>query len=225
MTIEQKARELAQRICLPFPNATVEQWILSALRDVRREALRQAWHMARDGCLVPPDGGSPTEDEVALCNHIADGINALIDAPSAPRPDADVTRALAIPSIHDLTIIYENAEQAARMNDPGGHLAGNPTRWPSTQAIIAVRNAMLTAIAETPDADVTRALRRALLNCADELRRSEKQFAFYAQHHLAKEPPDGDKAQTNNQHANRCGDAYRKAISALAEMPDNALRF
>ena len=27
--------------------------------------------VARNGCLVPPDGGSPTEDEAAMCEEIA----------------------------------------------------------------------------------------------------------------------------------------------------------
>ena len=28
------------------------------------------------GCMVPPDGGSPTEDERLLCEHIAHSIRA-----------------------------------------------------------------------------------------------------------------------------------------------------
>ena len=32
--------------------------------------------IARDGCLVPPDGGSPTEDERLMCEGIADAIAA-----------------------------------------------------------------------------------------------------------------------------------------------------
>src|SRR3954462_2742894 len=30
--------------------------------------------IAKEGCLVPPDGGSPTNDEVAFCEHIAKAI-------------------------------------------------------------------------------------------------------------------------------------------------------
>jgi hypothetical protein len=49
-----------------------------------RNALIQAWHIAKDGCLVPPDGGSPTEDEIAICDRIADGIAAMIPDCSLP---------------------------------------------------------------------------------------------------------------------------------------------
>ena len=32
------------------------------------------------GCMVPPDGGSPTEDERLLCEHIAHSIRARGEA-------------------------------------------------------------------------------------------------------------------------------------------------
>jgi hypothetical protein len=56
--------------------------ILEALREIRAEALLEAGRVARDGCLVAPYGGSPTKDEVRLCNHIADGILRLNPEPS-----------------------------------------------------------------------------------------------------------------------------------------------
>jgi hypothetical protein len=37
-------------------------------------------HIAFNGCLVPPDGGSPTEDERLLCEHIAHTIRAKGEA-------------------------------------------------------------------------------------------------------------------------------------------------
>lgn len=43
----------------------------------RREGLEMAALVARDGCLVPPDGGSPTEDERVMCDSIAATIRAL----------------------------------------------------------------------------------------------------------------------------------------------------
>lgn len=54
-----------------------------------RRSLREAWHIARDGCLVEPDGGSPSEDEVRICDRIADRIQALIDrvGSAADQPD------------------------------------------------------------------------------------------------------------------------------------------
>ena len=46
-----------------------------AVRDERERCAR----VARDGCLVPPDGGSPTEAEIELCDEIARRIRALGD--------------------------------------------------------------------------------------------------------------------------------------------------
>ena len=50
-------------------------------------ALRDTVHIARNGCLVPPDGGSPTEAEAELCDEIADRIKARI-APLLADPTA-----------------------------------------------------------------------------------------------------------------------------------------
>lgn len=49
------------------------------LAQARDEALEEAARVAQAGALVPPDGGSPTADEVALCDHIAAAIRALKD--------------------------------------------------------------------------------------------------------------------------------------------------
>jgi len=40
---------------------------------VLAERERCYW-LAKNGCLVPPDGGSPTEDEAYMCDRIADAI-------------------------------------------------------------------------------------------------------------------------------------------------------
>lgn len=50
---------------------------------VRARALEEAAWIARDGCLVPPDGGSPTTEEVELCDRIAKRIRSRIPAPEA----------------------------------------------------------------------------------------------------------------------------------------------
>lgn len=52
-------------------------------RAARRAALEEAARIARDGCLVPPDGGSPSADEVAMCDGIAAAIRALMEADDA----------------------------------------------------------------------------------------------------------------------------------------------
>ena len=43
------------------------------IAEKEREACAQ---IAIYGCMVPPDGGSPTEDERLLCEHIAHSIRA-----------------------------------------------------------------------------------------------------------------------------------------------------
>jgi hypothetical protein len=53
--------------------------IALAQREARIKALREAWHIARNSCLIPPDGGSPTEEETAVSDRAANGIQALID--------------------------------------------------------------------------------------------------------------------------------------------------
>jgi hypothetical protein len=46
-------------------------------REVATQALRAAAAIARNGCLVPPDGGSPTVAEAEMCERIADAILRL----------------------------------------------------------------------------------------------------------------------------------------------------
>lgn len=47
------------------------------LQAVRDEALEEAAYQAQHACLVPPDGGSPTAEEVATCDEAAKRIRAL----------------------------------------------------------------------------------------------------------------------------------------------------
>ncbi len=51
----------------------------------RFEALEEAARIAENGCLVPPDGGSPTEEEREMCESIASQIRLrkLKDADAA----------------------------------------------------------------------------------------------------------------------------------------------
>jgi hypothetical protein len=49
----------------------LDAWILSAQHE--REACAE---IAFNGCLVPPDGGSPTEAERLMCEDIANAIRA-----------------------------------------------------------------------------------------------------------------------------------------------------
>jgi hypothetical protein len=40
--------------------------------------IARAARIAREGCLVPPDGGSPTEEERQMCAQIAEAIEDLL---------------------------------------------------------------------------------------------------------------------------------------------------
>lgn len=48
-----------------------------AVREARRQALMDAAKIAREACLVDPDGGEPTPEEVDVANAAADRILAL----------------------------------------------------------------------------------------------------------------------------------------------------
>lgn len=54
-----------------------DEIIQRALDDARNRALGEAAVKARHACLVPPDGGSPTPDKVAVCELAALSILAL----------------------------------------------------------------------------------------------------------------------------------------------------
>ena len=46
--------------------------------DMVAAALREAARVALNACLVPPDGGTPTEEEATMCQIAAEAILALI---------------------------------------------------------------------------------------------------------------------------------------------------
>jgi hypothetical protein len=63
----------------------LEAYQAAAPIDNVREALEKAATIALNGCLVPPDGGSPTENEIAMCDDIAKSIRALIPSTQAKK--------------------------------------------------------------------------------------------------------------------------------------------
>lgn len=69
-----------------FKTAIAER---DALRDqlaaARNEALEKAAYQAKHACLVPPDGGSPTAEEVAVCDEAERRILALKSTTPAPK--------------------------------------------------------------------------------------------------------------------------------------------
>ena len=58
----------------------VSPWVMKLCMDVAKAEREACATIAIDGCLVPPDGGSPTEDERLLCEHIAHLIRARGEA-------------------------------------------------------------------------------------------------------------------------------------------------
>ena len=46
-------------------------------RPSHASIIAQCAAIARDGCLVPPDGGEPTQAEYEMCQEIAQAIEAL----------------------------------------------------------------------------------------------------------------------------------------------------
>lgn len=49
---------------------------LEAFKEARNQALEEAARIAANACLVPPDGGEPTEGEAAVANAAAAAIRA-----------------------------------------------------------------------------------------------------------------------------------------------------
>lgn len=54
-----------------------EDAIFETARPIIEELLKVCANIARNGCLVPPDGGSPSEAESQMCEEIAKLIEAL----------------------------------------------------------------------------------------------------------------------------------------------------
>lgn len=93
---------------MDVPVIDVEQAVRIAEKRVAEERERCA-RIARDGCLVPPDGGSPTEEEAAMCDVIAAAIRAGEPAPAVQWTVEQVKaacRVLAQLSASNLTLAY-----------------------------------------------------------------------------------------------------------------------
>ena len=64
----------------PTQDAALDAWNRRAdiAAAIREAALREAAYVAINACLVPPDGGSPTEAERLVCEEAYRRILALI---------------------------------------------------------------------------------------------------------------------------------------------------
>lgn len=60
-----------------FDGDTLAQAIAAAEQRGRAEAIEEAAKVAEWAAMVPPDGGSPTEEETAVANEAAIRIRAL----------------------------------------------------------------------------------------------------------------------------------------------------
>ena len=84
------ARELAEKLYeITGHRDAVLKRMTAAISEVLEAAFRRgveaAAQIASDGCLVPPDGGSPTRAEADMCDNIATAIRALVPT-AAPEP-------------------------------------------------------------------------------------------------------------------------------------------
>ena len=57
---------------------------LSHLEQSRRALLLDLWHVAKDSCLLLPDGGSPTVGECLVSMKMANHIRSLIPDSALP---------------------------------------------------------------------------------------------------------------------------------------------
>jgi hypothetical protein len=88
LTKEMAGIEIAKAIeALPIPSPPrsdgAEAGLVAAKTGVRTHPdaatlIACAARIAREGCLVPPDGGSPSEDERQMCARIAEEIEDLL---------------------------------------------------------------------------------------------------------------------------------------------------
>jgi hypothetical protein len=74
----EKAADIAQHLygVAGLPGAS-RGYATEAIRGALMDALEAAAKIADTGMLVPPDGGSPTADEVRVAKNIAAGIRNL----------------------------------------------------------------------------------------------------------------------------------------------------
>jgi len=73
--------EMARQAGLPEAIIEMTPIAFEAFAKLVAEKEREACaQIAIYGCMVPPDGGSPTEDERLLCEHIAHSIRARGEA-------------------------------------------------------------------------------------------------------------------------------------------------
>lgn len=74
-------REAAAALSQPVPAPQTAE-------KMRADLIEQCAYIAIHGCLVPPDGGSPTESERLMCEDIAARIRTLHNSPP-PNPNGE----------------------------------------------------------------------------------------------------------------------------------------
>ena len=72
----QTRSEIVEAI-IPLVNARADMLTRQRAEAALDIALKAAAEIARNACLVPPDGGAPTETESEMCDRAAAAILAL----------------------------------------------------------------------------------------------------------------------------------------------------
>lgn len=57
-----------------WTSKTMMEDLRAIAKEVDMQTRKECAEIARNACLVPPDGGSPTEEESLLCDRIAEHI-------------------------------------------------------------------------------------------------------------------------------------------------------
>jgi hypothetical protein len=72
MLTDDRYKELMADVGMPNSRSLLQTLKQCSMESALTE--RKSAYIARSGCLVPPDGGSPTEDEADMCDAIAERI-------------------------------------------------------------------------------------------------------------------------------------------------------
>lgn len=120
--------------------------------------------------------------------------------------------------LYDVDLLPEQVATVLRVNP---RAAGpNATRMSAICELWKRNTAANTRLAR--QRAVIEVMDAALAESAEQHRKSAEQFKFYADQHMAKRPPDAERALTNSNHAARCEIAAEDVCAARAAMEGEA---
>jgi hypothetical protein len=73
LTLDERVDKIIG-IALRMPLSSAAPLIRAGILEAIEEERRACAQIAENACLVPPDGGSPTEDESRMCGRAAEFI-------------------------------------------------------------------------------------------------------------------------------------------------------